>query len=36
MIYRKYCLNVSSRPNIKFTEDGLSPPCAVYLKLAEN
>ena len=31
MIYCKNCLNVSTRPNIKFTEEGLCPPCAVYL-----
>ena len=35
MIYCKNCLNVSTRPNIKFTDDGLCPPCAVYLNSAE-
>ncbi|TCJ14181.1 N-acetyl sugar amidotransferase [Flaviaesturariibacter flavus] len=31
MKYCKNCLNVDTRPNIKFTEDGLCPPCANYL-----
>ena len=35
MIYCKNCLNVSTRPNIKFTEDGLCPPCGIYLHPAE-
>jgi len=35
MIYCKNCLNVSTRPNIKFTEAGLCPPCSVYLNPTE-
>lgn len=35
MIYCKNCLNISARPNIKFMEDGLCPPCAVNLNPAE-
>lgn len=35
MRYCKNCLNVDTRPNIKFTESGLCPPCAVYLKPSE-
>ncbi len=35
MIYCKNCLNISTRPNIKFMEDGLSPPFAVYFNPAE-
>lgn len=31
MRYCRNCLNVSTRPNIRFTEDGLCPPCAVYI-----
>lgn len=30
MKYCKNCLNVDTRPNIKFTEDGLCPPCAYF------
>ena len=32
MKYCRNCLNVDTRPNIKFTEEGLCPPCDVYLK----
>ena len=32
MKYCKNCLNVDTRPNIKFTEDGLCPPCAFYIE----
>ncbi|MFN6083276.1 MAG: N-acetyl sugar amidotransferase [Bacteroidota bacterium] len=28
--YCKKCLNVSTRPNIKFTEDGICPPCRFF------
>ncbi len=28
--YCKRCLNVSTRPNIKFTEDGICPPCNYF------
>lgn len=35
MRYCKNCLNVDTRPNIKFTEDGLCPPCAMYLQPKE-
>lgn len=28
--YCKRCLNVSTRPNIKFTEDGVCPPCKFH------
>lgn len=35
MIYCKNCLNLSTRPNIKFTEERLCPPCANYLNPAE-
>ena len=31
MKYCKNCLNVDTRPNIKFTVDGLCPPCATYI-----
>lgn len=30
MKYCLNCLNVDTRPNIKFTPEGLCPPCAVY------
>lgn len=30
MKYCKKCLNVDTRPNIRFTEEGLCPPCAYY------
>lgn len=30
MKYCKNCLNVDTRPNIVFTEDGFCPPCANY------
>lgn len=32
MKYCKNCLNVDTRPNIKFTEDGYCPPCAAYIR----
>lgn len=32
MKYCKKCLIVDTRPNIKFTEDGLCPCCAVYIQ----
>jgi N-acetyl sugar amidotransferase len=35
MKYCKSCLNVDTRPNIKFTDDGLCPPCAVYVRPEE-
>ena len=35
MKYCKNCLNVDTRPNIKFTEEGLCPPCDVYLNPSE-
>jgi N-acetyl sugar amidotransferase len=35
MKYCKKCLNVDTRPNIKFTEDGLCPPCANYIRPEE-
>jgi N-acetyl sugar amidotransferase len=28
--YCKKCLNVNTRPNIKFTDDGICPPCRFY------
>ena len=28
--YCKRCLNVSTRPNIKFTDDGICPPCNYF------
>lgn len=28
--YCKKCLNVSTRPNIKFSDDGICPPCKFY------
>ena len=31
MKYCKNCLNTDTRPNTKFTEYGLCPPCAIYL-----
>jgi N-acetyl sugar amidotransferase len=30
MKYCKNCLNISTRPGIKFTDNGLCPPCALY------
>lgn len=30
--YCKKCLNVSTRPNIKFTDDGVCPPCNYFEK----
>lgn len=35
MKYCRNCLNVDTRPNIKFTEDGLCPPCSFYMKPVE-
>ena len=35
MKYCKNCLNVDTRPNIKFTEDGYCPPCAAYIRPEE-
>lgn len=32
MKYCVNCLNVDTRPNIVFTEDGLCPPCSLYIK----
>jgi N-acetyl sugar amidotransferase len=32
MKYCKICLNLSTRPGIKFTDDNLCPPCAIYIK----
>lgn len=32
MKYCIKCLNVDTRPNIKFTDEGLCPPCAYYVK----
>lgn len=34
MKYCKNCLNVDTRPYIKFTDDGFCPPCDVYLNRA--
>jgi N-acetyl sugar amidotransferase len=31
MKYCKNCLNVDTRPNIKFTDEGFCPPCAAYI-----
>ena len=31
MIYCRNCLNVDTRPNTKFTDDGLCPPCLNYM-----
>ena len=35
MRYCTNCLNVSTRPNIVFTEEGLCYPCAIYQNTAE-
>ena len=35
MKYCKNCLIVDTRPNIKFTEEGLCFPCALYIKPEE-
>jgi N-acetyl sugar amidotransferase len=35
MKYCKNCLNVDTRPNIIFTDEGLCPPCAVYINPVE-
>jgi N-acetyl sugar amidotransferase len=35
IVFCKRCLNVNTRPNIKFDEEGICPPCRFYEKMLE-